>query len=371
MKQFLALSTHYFFFLSLPLSFFSFFLSALSLGISFFLSMLIQRNKSLTKDEIWFFVFLTFPFIITLISGVQSFYFNNASTFLSRMTPFLICPFVFMKLSDIDNKTIGIFKILITVPIIFISLEGLIKGLVFYYDKELFFPHYIFDSIFRIQHTYLVLYLLFCCILWLLGTSFKNKIEKITKVVLVVITLLTLFIVKARFAVLFLLLISFLFVIRNRKLQNTIILTVILIVAIFFTWDKFFSIFSGQEARVLFWKCAISLIDTHVFFTGIHAGDLQEMLNSCYYSESMKLGYEGKNTHNQFLSIFLSGGILALLTYLFLIVKVFILQKNHVFRTSLLLIVLMSFTENIFERQHGILFICIALGTTYYLIKKP
>lgn len=367
MKQFATSTTHYFFFLSLSLSFFSFFLSSLFLGLSLFLSIFIKRGKGITTDEKWFFALLTFPFLVTLISGIQSTYLNNAIILLTRITPLLLCPLILFKQRDLDQRSLSFFKIVITAPIVFIALEGLIRGIVFYVDVGLFFPAYSFEHLFRIQHTYLVLYLLFCCILWFFVKPKPNKTEKATAYFLAGITLIVIIVVKARFGVLYLLAMALWIILKQRKLQPAIIPTLIIITILLFTSDKFLTIFSGNESRVMFWQCAISLVDLNVLIRGIPVGDLQELLNSCYYAETMQLGFEEKNTHNQFLSIFMTGGIFALLTYLFLIIKVFIHQNKSVFRMSLLLFLTMALTENIFERQHGILFICIAVGTTYYL----
>ena len=302
-----------------------------------------------------------------LISGVQSAYLNSALSLLIRTLPFLLCPFILFKQDDLDSKGFNFFKIVITAPIVFIACEGLVKGIIFYFNKGLFFPAYSFDYLFRIQHTYLVLYLLFCCIIWFFVDPKTNRTERITAFFLASITLTTIIIVKARFGILFLLLISFLIALKKLKLKYQLTSLLILIIAFFFTSEKFLTIFSGNEPRVLFWQCAISLVDFNSFIRGIPAGDLQELLNGCYYAETASLGFEQKNTHNQFLAIFMMGGVLALLTYLTLTIKVFFQQKNKAFRMSLILILTMALTENIFERQHGILFICIALGTMYYL----
>lgn len=370
MKQLSASYTYYFFFLSLSASLFSYFLSAVFLGISFFLSFFLKSTKNLTSKELWFFAFLLFPYVVILVSGAQSMFLDNYYSILTRNTPLLVSPYILFKLNYLDQKKITAFKIILTLSVVFVAIEGIIKGFVFYFNAGDFFPHYSFSHIFRIQHTYLVLYLLFCCIIWFFGEQRKTNLSKMGFVLLCLLTIAVTLLVKARFGGVFILLFCLIYVLRTQNRLMLLFSALIIGISTFLLGDKFLTVFSGNESRLLFWRCSVSLTDLTSILKGIPAGDLQEMLNTCYYNETMKLGYENKNTHNQHLFFFMTGGILAFLGHLFLYIKGFFQDKTKTFKASLLLIFIMSLTENIFERQHGILFICIAIGTTYYLKKK-
>lgn len=365
MKQLSLSASYYFFFLSLSASFFSFFLSSLFLGASLVFSFFNPRREALSKKNKWFFFFLTLPFIFTLISTAQSSNLTSAFDLLLKKTPFLMCPFILFKFNKLKSHQLRTFKIFITIPVLFIALEGVINGFIFYFEKGLFFPQFAFNHIFRIQHTYLALYLLFCTILWFFSKPHLEKHEKIFAIIVASMTIIVVVLVKARFAFFFLLFSFFLFVLKRASYSYLIPFLLAIAVSFFFMGDKFHSILSGNEARILFWECAISLINNNTFFSGIPVGDLQELLNSCYYNETMQLGFENKNTHNQLLDLLVTGGIFAFLLYCYVAVKVFISHKPLLFRLPFILIFIMSLTENIFERQFGILFICICISLTF------
>jgi O-antigen ligase len=139
--------------------------------------------------------------------------------------------------------------------------------------------------------------------------------------------------------------------------------------------------------RMIIWECAalISKENPNIFF-GIGFKETNNKLISCY-----KKNIEDKftkqfliskkfNTHNQYVDLFLSSGLVSLL--LFLGILLFLFSKHHkdFFHTALLLIIfLFGMAENYFHRQVGVYYFGFILAMLLYnnlydsknIIKEP
>ena len=106
------------------------------------------------------------------------------------------------------------------------------------------------------------------------------------------------------------------------------------------------------------YHCA-SLILKDNWITGVGPGNVQKDLNSCYsdytyknYDDYSKIDY---NSHNQYLDILLKYGIFGLVLF-FVFLFWGIANTNLSYRIFLFLIVMAMLTENILDRQVGIIF---------------
>jgi O-antigen ligase len=84
-------------------------------------------------------------------------------------------------------------------------------------------------------------------------------------------------------------------------------------------------------------------------------------------------GYQGYNTHNQFLETTLQSGIPGLVVQLLIFLIMFILARGSPISISIMVLLLAwSFTESLLETQYGMLFFFLPLifNTIPYLNKK-
>ncbi len=114
---------------------------------------------------------------------------------------------------------------------------------------------------------------------------------------------------------------------------------------------------NSSSIRFAISECSTSLIlDTGLLGFGV--GDVQDKLNSCYENKSEHLLEKQYNTHNQYLSLWLGTGILGLFSFLFILSINFRLAwiNNDTLFLSILLFFSMNFlTENLLERQSGVI----------------
>jgi len=114
---------------------------------------------------------------------------------------------------------------------------------------------------------------------------------------------------------------------------------------------------SSTAIRYKIYDCAIEkIIEKPIFGYGI--GNVQNHLDPCYKSKNIDLSIKTYNCHNQFFSIILTAGFLGLILFLFTIYKIFkILKLNKSdIGISILLFFLLNFlTENVIERENGML----------------
>ena len=116
---------------------------------------------------------------------------------------------------------------------------------------------------------------------------------------------------------------------------------------------------NSVNARISKWTCSLDVIKNNFVF-GVGVGDAQNELMDSYQKRKFYLGYNEKfNSHNQYLTSWISGGIISLILFLSIIIYSFILsfKANDIllFLFSILFL-LFAFTESIFERQKGIFF---------------
>lgn len=114
---------------------------------------------------------------------------------------------------------------------------------------------------------------------------------------------------------------------------------------------------NSTSIRYGIYKCVFKIIrEKPVLGHGI--GDVKNKLNECYSGTSSILLKENYNSHNQYLSIWISNGFVGFIIFtLFLYInyKKAIIEKNHLFLSLLIFFSITMIFENILERQSGVI----------------
>lgn len=114
---------------------------------------------------------------------------------------------------------------------------------------------------------------------------------------------------------------------------------------------------NSTSIRYGIYKCALSNIKQKPIL-GHGIGDVKKELDICYAKTSSILLENNYNSHNQYLSIWLSCGLVGFLIYigfLFFNFKIALQQKKILFLCLLLFFCILMFFENILERQSGVI----------------
>ena len=118
--------------------------------------------------------------------------------------------------------------------------------------------------------------------------------------------------------------------------------------------------YNSTNVRNGVYFCSLDLIYNNFLF-GVGIGDMQDKLNSCYNSKIGAKIYTWKNynSHNQFLFFLISTGIIGFILFSISILnqfKIAIKYSSFEYFYFLILVVLISLSENILSRSDGVLF---------------
>jgi O-antigen ligase len=134
--------------------------------------------------------------------------------------------------------------------------------------------------------------------------------------------------------------------------------------------NDFFYKIREWEPRYVIWKCGFSHVKSseHKLFIGDGFNQTQQNLNNCYMrsiSKKDRLEYFLKtrfNTHNQYLDLLLSKGLIGLFLFLFLIYWLFRQNIKSINQLNILLVtVLFALIENLLHRQIGVYLLALVL----------
>lgn len=115
--------------------------------------------------------------------------------------------------------------------------------------------------------------------------------------------------------------------------------------------------FGSTFIRLNIYDCSIEAIKNSPIF-GYGIGDVENVLQQCYTLKASIFNGRTYNSHNQFLSAWLSAGILgivSLLALFFYNFKKAFKSKDLAYTSVLTLFFFMMLTENILDRQNGVL----------------
>jgi O-antigen ligase len=125
--------------------------------------------------------------------------------------------------------------------------------------------------------------------------------------------------------------------------------------------------FNGLQFRLLQWRFVSEILtENKAWLAGVSSGDAQGKLNEKYISENMYVGEEwrhdrgflGYNAHNQLLESLLQNGVIGAMLYLLIfltLLKIAWKQKRSLGSFVILMLLLFSFSESVFESQYSLL----------------
>ncbi len=114
---------------------------------------------------------------------------------------------------------------------------------------------------------------------------------------------------------------------------------------------------SSTVIRKNIYICSITKIKEKPVF-GYGVGNTQSQLDPCYIEKGIDLSLKTYNCHNQYFSILLTSGCIGLFIYLFSLFKIFktFYENKNFLAISVLSFFLLNFlTENVIERENGML----------------
>lgn len=116
---------------------------------------------------------------------------------------------------------------------------------------------------------------------------------------------------------------------------------------------------NSTNIRVGIYTCSFEIVKDN-WVKGVGIGNVKRKLNNCYEQfDTNAYTLFFYNTHNQYLQVLISSGIIGLLLFLFSFVKqvkLAVNQKDYLYIAFISLIIISLFSENLFERVNGVVF---------------
>ena len=116
---------------------------------------------------------------------------------------------------------------------------------------------------------------------------------------------------------------------------------------------------NSTNIRVGIYKCSFEIVKDN-WVTGVGIGNVKRKLNNCYAKfDTNAYSLLFYNTHNQYLQVLISSGIIGLFLFLFSFfkqVRLAFKQKDYLYISFMSLIIISLLSENLFERVNGVVF---------------
>lgn len=358
-------------------------LSVILLLLSAIISFIVKGNKNrytntfFMTSSIYFLLFASVLFSANKVEG-----FNKMETMLSL----LIIPLVFYillgRLSiDFIKVRSFFFKTYYFSSLVFSSfsfyLFSIYKNPKYLTADSNFYRSAILENTYIGDHPIYVS--IFLSIAIIFGFSFFYKERKLTWIFFLLIMaqvyLITLlFMLMSKGVILALTTVIIIHLFRQKRFNKVYTLCIIIVCSSFFflipkknnRFEELISLNSYGELdennstsiRVLIYKCGTeALLENPILGNGI--GDVQDLLEMCYSNEKANFTKGMYNSHNQYLFIWLSSGMVGFLIFLGLIIFYFkkAIQYNDNSMFSILVLYCMIFLfENVLSRQSGVIF---------------
>ncbi len=338
-----------------------------------------NRKRYFNKHLFFINTIVIFGIAITLLYSTD---YDYAIRKLQTMSSLFVFPFLFSlfdheeRLKIIENNYSFLFIYIISV-FLFNTTIFLWFYITHYNLSDILqhFPMIIMVDIgkFGIHPIYLSMH---CCLAILFSISiFKKTHNQKLKGLLIFMNFVVFFflIIYARKGpILALLLTGILWIFLGEKKQLKIKLSIIIILGLLFllipkTRKRFYeSLSMGQtnsiesnsfSTRLVIYRNAIQLIKAAPLL-GYGIGDFNEELNKTYKKKPPFLN-KAYNSHNQYISFVIIGGLFLLLLYfifMYLNIKISILNRNYIYIIILCFYSIEMLSENILERENGVIF---------------
>ncbi len=114
---------------------------------------------------------------------------------------------------------------------------------------------------------------------------------------------------------------------------------------------------SSTAIRYKIYDCSIQkILESPIIGYGV--GNTQQQLDPCYLEKGIDLSIKTYNSHNQYFSILLTTGIIGIIIYflgLYNVITVLIKNQNYLAMSIIIYFLLNFLTENIMERENGMI----------------
>lgn len=340
-----------------------------------------QRSFSVNKK-------IAFAGIIYVLVATTFFYSNNqtyALRKLSTLLPLLIFPVLFSLLNAEEVKRLKKWRkplLLSYISTVFLfNLIPYLWLLVTHYSFSELITHYAtiirvdfgkfsIHPIYLSMHNGLAILFSFSLIISKLP---KRYIYGLLAIDVGLLLFLLLYAKKGPILALILMLVLALFFHRKNKLFKPYLLIITILIGLVITIPKtrnnFLELFTietvdtgainSTNIRYSIYNTALDVIIEAPFF-GYGIGDYRTVLTNQFLEDGNTTLYEGNyNAHNQFLSFLLIGGLVLLipfLIFLFITAVLAIRYDNQLLILTLIFYCIVMFTENILERESGVLY---------------
>ncbi|CAG2534645.1 O-antigen ligase like membrane protein [Maribacter dokdonensis] len=349
---------------------------------------------NLTKENLVHTIKLHYPLLLFFgLNIISLLYTSEQKNGIKEIEGLLIIPAALLIFSSLAGKrttlrSIGIMYILVVLVATLFSHSQVM--LAFVENNETSYKHFFnlnysykaLANTINLHPTYYALYIL-TAIIFVLHFIKEKTVSNFQKLLLLLIFIyFSLFIVQlsSRMAIVILYLVTLFnlvqYIIKQKKIIKGLSLLVlfhflafILIMNIGVTKYRFqhlsgFTYYTGYTVndsnhKIKLWTAAINANQNILLGNGI--GDVQTSLNEQYEKAGLKTPLTLKyNSHNQYIQYYVGLGILGLTVFIYLLfyyTKLFIITKNSIGLQFILVVAILSFTECLWNRHNGIVFI--------------
>ncbi|KGO95451.1 O-antigen ligase family protein [Flavobacterium enshiense] len=357
--------------------------------------LLTKKHSLILKDAIY----LSIPFWIILIRCILDFSSANDLGPAKNALFFLLFPIIFSLLPQkaFTKEKLNFYLNILKNVCALISIAYIILFL-YYYDFEDFFRYtynipkfrdFVYNEtpFFKIHPTYFTSFVFLCCAFSLDNILKRKKYFEILYI-LVFIAITLMLLVKINILLLFILISATLLFRTSLNLKQKIALfagftalisTMIIVVPgikgrfteIIESYNRPPSglAYDSTNIRVAIVGCSMELVKEN-YIEGLGFSHLGPALEECFSRNYETDFYVGKNylTHNYFLYILISSGIIGFVFFLYFVYRVirYVLHINcFILSVSMANIFILNLTEDFFYRQYGLFFFCLIFYTFF------
>jgi len=323
-----------------------------------------KLHFNLDKRQAILYFVIIIPFVLTLISLVNSYNTSRALGYIWMRLPIVILPLILLNVKFLNKKDITHFAYLYIASSLlatFITFYNLIYH--YFTEGKLLKPNFNEDVLTPIQHPYFGIFIVIAITVVFFFKLFKKY--PFVKYGLFSLFSLAVLFSTSRMALLLLIIFwGYVLVIYAKKIKYRILiisaLSFIGFLAIANTVykEKITNTFSYWDSpRVYLWDNAYKVLKySQNKFSGVGIGDYYRLKRNPQDYISSQRGTYGFNPHNQYLEFVITNGVFGLLFLFTILYLLFISYKNKNSFAFIIVVIIssFSFTECIFNRQFGV-----------------
>lgn len=351
------------------------------LAIAAIYSMWHKRYVAFDKKLLFFIL----PFIVVVVDTAFR---GQSFEPTSKVLFFLFFPFIFSNISIhfFSDGNLVLFTRALQISTLLVCCSYIIQFFVDFDYADLFtyhynvpkFRHYIYSEMrfFKIHPTYLTAILTFCTVISL--QKLRSKYFLVDVVLILFFVVFSIFLMTKLNLIFQLMVVVFFLIFKtglSLKKRLIVMITLFLSLGMVVTLvpnvlDRFSEIekslhkspqglaFDSTNIRVAIYACDVELVKSNYLF-GVGFDNLQESLNKCFAANYDSEFYKTQNylSHNYFLYMLISSGVIGFALFLFFIFRLLLLTyKINKFLVFVIVcnVVVMCFIEDFFYRQFGL-----------------